>query len=69
MVNKILVRMTFLVRIDDRELIREMEIKVSPIVRRALAEKCGLDPEAFNRNVANPGRYHGQSEQEAEGDS
>ena len=50
----------------DREIVRAEEFKVATYIRRKLAERCGLDPEAFNRNVNTPGGYRERREQETD---
>lgn len=61
-----LVTMTFLIHRKDREIIRSNRIRFAPVARRALAEACGRDPEAFNRNVNTPGGYRERRKQENE---
>ena len=59
-----LVRMTFLMHHEDREKVSSFNLKVAPIVRRALAIACGLPPETFNDNVELPGNRRSEEETE-----
>jgi len=65
-VDSDLVSIPVLVHRADREIIRDSDIKVSTIVRRALAIGCGYvdDPEIFNRHVNPAGRVPKAEEQE-----